>query len=200
MLPPWARNAWNCFNGFNAGLEVAGMTNHVGIGEVNQDKIETIVYRIDHGVSHCGGIHLRLQIISFDQWTGYQLSLLIITGCFDAAIEEKSDMGVFFSLRNMILIEAGITDHLAQRVFWVLRSEDGRNIKLFVILGHGQNLDRNITACEQLKFFCRYCLDNLAHAVTPEITEDDSVTTFKACIITQCCRFDELIRYAALVH
>ena len=52
------------FDGFDGWLELAGMADHVGIGEVDDDDIEGAVFDgFDDGVGDAGSRHFRLQVV-----------------------------------------------------------------------------------------------------------------------------------------
>ncbi len=60
------------FDGLDGGLELAGVADHVGVGEVGDDQVEGgVVDGVDNGVADAFGLHFRREIVGRDlQSTG----------------------------------------------------------------------------------------------------------------------------------
>lgn len=51
------------FDGFNGGLDIAGVTDHIGVGKIDEDKIKGILgIQVNDGVDDSGGGHGRLEV------------------------------------------------------------------------------------------------------------------------------------------
>src|SRR5690349_25023071 len=52
------------FDGLYSRLDLAGVTDHIGIGEINNKNVEgTFLNRLHDSLSDTGSAHLRLQIV-----------------------------------------------------------------------------------------------------------------------------------------
>ena len=74
-----------------------GVAHHVGIGEIHDDGVEIAFFdRVNHGVGDARGGHFRLQVVGGHFGRRHQDALLAGERLFHAAIEEISDVRVFF--------------------------------------------------------------------------------------------------------
>ena len=61
----------------DGGGEIAGVADHVGVGEIDDDQVELVgLDRRDQLVGHFIGRHLRLQVVGRDLGRGHQDALL----------------------------------------------------------------------------------------------------------------------------
>ena len=89
------------FDGADGGLHLAGVADHVGVGEVDDDDVEGGVGEgLDDGVGDAGGGHLGGEIVGGDLLRGDELAVFAGEGFFDAAVEEVGDVGVLSRSRR----------------------------------------------------------------------------------------------------
>ena len=83
--------------------EYAGMPHHVGVGEIEDDHVVPVaVEPPEQFFCNEEGAHLRLFVIGGDfLGRGDQAALLAGKGYLVAAVEEKGDMGRYFSVSAM---------------------------------------------------------------------------------------------------
>ena len=105
------------FDGPDRGGEDPGMTDHIGVGEVEDDEvIEAFLDPIDHLVGERDGAHLGLEVVGGDLGRRSHDTLLAGVGCLLAAVEEVGDVGVFLRLGHPGLLEAPGGDDLTEQV------------------------------------------------------------------------------------
>jgi hypothetical protein len=57
----------DCFDCTDGGFDLAGVADHVGVGEVDDDDVEgCVVDGFDDGVGDAGGGHLRSEVVGGD--------------------------------------------------------------------------------------------------------------------------------------
>ena len=93
-------------DGFQGGGVVAGVTDHVGWGEVGEDEgVLAGAYRLAHRLCYLGNGHFRLKVISrnlkvmekLDLWRRNQNSLFILERLFSSSVEKERHVRVLFS-------------------------------------------------------------------------------------------------------
>ena len=83
------------------------VTYHITIGKIHNNKIIGILLYIFHQlVLHFKSTHFGLKIISGHLGRRHQDSVLTLKRLFTTSIEEESDMGIFFCLCRMQLLQA----------------------------------------------------------------------------------------------
>lgn len=125
------------FDGADGGLELTGVADHVGVGEVDDDDVEGgVVYRFDDGVGDAGGGHLRGEVIGRDLLRGDEGAIFAGEGFLDAAVEEISDVGVFFGFGDAKVAEVGLGHEVGEEVIHRLGGDDDGEGEVLVVLGH----------------------------------------------------------------
>ena len=108
----------DAFGGLDGGRQDTGMANHVAVGVVDDNQIETVFADSrDQFVRYLGGRHFGCQVIGGDLRRRDQGPFLTRENRLQAAVEEKSDMGVFFGLGDPQLAHARVGHHFSQYVF-----------------------------------------------------------------------------------
>ena len=103
------------FDGLGRRGEIAGVADHVGIGEVDHDQVEFArADRLDELVGHFRSAHLGLEVVGLDLGGGDQDALLAVEHALLAAVEEEGDVRVLLGLGDAQLLEAGARHRLAQ--------------------------------------------------------------------------------------
>src|SRR6266853_1197792 len=127
------------FDGFDGGFEFAGMAHHVGIGVIHYDGVElAFLDGLYHGIGDSCGGHFRFQIVGGDFRRRDENALFAGEWLFHAAIEEVSDVRVFFSLGAAQILVLNIGKNLREDMLEFF----GANYvfqpwPVLVVLGHG---------------------------------------------------------------
>ncbi len=127
------------FDGFDGGLELSGVADHVRVGEVHDDRVEIALFDgVDHGVGNSRRGHFRLQIVCGHFGRGNQRALLAGKRLFDAAVEEISDVGVLLGFRDAQVLVLPLREDIGQDVLELFGSEDvAQPGPGFFVLRHG---------------------------------------------------------------
>ena len=123
----------NRFDRFDSGCHNTGVTNHVGVGKVQNDQVK-FAKAGEELVRHLKRTHFGLQIVGRDFWRWDQLPLFARKRLFHPAIKEISHMRVFFRFGDAQLRLARHAHQFAEDVFEVFRREDERRRKPNVVL------------------------------------------------------------------
>ena len=125
------------FYGADGWLHHAGVADHVGVGEVDDDDVEGgVVDGFDDGVGDARGRHLGGEIVGRYFLRGDQCSVFAGEGFFDAAVEEVSDVSVLFGLGYAEVAEVGLRHEVGEEVVHRLGGDDDGELEVFVVLGH----------------------------------------------------------------
>ena len=125
------------FDRANRGLHPAGMTDHVGVGEVDDDDVEGgVVDGPDDGVGDAGGGHLGGEIVGGDLLRGDEGAVFAGEGLLDAAVEEVGDVGVLLGLGDAEVAEVRLRHEVGQEVVHAFGRDDDREGEILVVLGH----------------------------------------------------------------
>ena len=135
------------FDRLDRGGQASGVTDHVGIGEVEHDQV--VLAGLDRRDRLAGQLrrgHLGLQVVGRDLRRGDHDAVLAGIVLLAAAIEEVGDVRVLLGLGHAQLRAPGARDDLAQDVRQRLRREERlqERVQLFAVLGHaggGRDLD-----------------------------------------------------------
>ena len=110
------------------GRQAAGVADHVGIGEVQNDHV--VFAGVDR-LHRLGGQlrrrHLRLQVVGRDLGRRHHDAVFARVRFLAAAVEEISDVRIFLGLGHAQLRAAGVGHDLAEDVRKALRREDRRH-------------------------------------------------------------------------
>ncbi len=124
-------------DGADGGLHLAGVTDHVGVGEVDDDDVEGgVADGLDDGVGDAGGGHLGGEVVGGDLLRGDEGAVLAGKGLLDAAVEEVGDVGVLLGLGDAEVAKVGLGHEVGEEVVHGLRGDDDGEFVLLVVLGH----------------------------------------------------------------
>ena len=125
------------FDGTDGGFEFAGVSDHVGVGKVDDDDVEGgVVDGLDDGVGDAGSGHLGGEVVGGDLLRSDEDAVFSGEGFFDAAVEEVGDVGVFFGLGDAEVAEIGVGHDVGEEVIHALRGDDDGELEVLVVLGH----------------------------------------------------------------
>lgn len=84
---------------FHRGVEIAGMSDHVGRGKVAHDEFVFLrLDRLGDRVGYSLGVHLGLLVVGGHLGGGDHDPLFALELLFDTSVEEERDVGVFLGL------------------------------------------------------------------------------------------------------
>lgn len=105
------------FDGLDGGVEFAGVADHVGVGEVDDDDVEGgVVDGLDDGVGDAGGGHLGCEVVGGDFLRGDEDAVFAGEGFLDASVEEVGDVGVLLGFGDAEVAEAGIGHDVGEQI------------------------------------------------------------------------------------
>ena len=155
------------------------VAHHVRIGEIHQHET---VLPAAKGIGHPGRdlvrAHLRFLVVGGHvPRRGDQDPVLAVEGPLVAAIEEISDVWVFFRFRHAQLTPAGQADRFSQDFAHAFRGTKGAgHIETRIVGRHGGHVYvRRDTSVESVKIPIDEGPDDLAPPVGPEIEDDHRV-------------------------
>ena len=105
--------------------EIAGMADHVGVGEIDDDRRRSVPLSIaSTSLSVTSGADISgLQIVGRDLGRGHQDAALAGKLLLAPAIEEEGDVRVFLGLGDAQLRQAGLRHQFAESVARAPRAE-----------------------------------------------------------------------------
>ncbi len=128
----------DALDGADGGLDLAGVADHVGVGEVDDDDVEGGVGEgLDDDVGDALGGHLRGEVVGGDFLGLDELALFAGEGLFDAAVEKVGDVGVLFGLGDAEVAEVVDSHDVGEEVVHALGRDYHGELELGVVLGHG---------------------------------------------------------------
>src|SRR6266700_4990624 len=123
------------FAGLDGGLKPAGVADHVSVGEVGDDQIESRVFNgLDDGVADGLGLHLRREIIGgyLEGWDGR--AVFAGEGNVDAAVEEVGNVRELFGLGYAQVAKVVRGENVGEDVVHRLgRDDEGERVELVVL-------------------------------------------------------------------
>ncbi|MNS83772.1 hypothetical protein D3C72_1175740 [compost metagenome] len=188
-------------DGFHRGGHVAGVADHVRVGEVHDQHVG--VMRVDRRRGRGRDLrrrHLGLHVVRRDLGAGNQDALLEVVGRLAAAVEEEGDVGVLLGLGGMELPHALVGEHRGQVVDELLGRVGHRQPEAVLVLGQADEAhQRGHAALETLELGVRDGLGDLAGPVRAEVEEDHAVAVFDAARGVEHHGHQELVVDALLV-
>ena len=125
------------FDGADGGLDLAGVADHVGVGEVDDDDVEGgVVDGFDDGVGDAGGGHLWREVVGGYLLGGDEDAVFAGEGFLDAAVEEVGDVGILLGLCDAEVAEVGLGHDVGEDVVHALCWDDDGELEVLVVLGH----------------------------------------------------------------
>src|SRR5947209_20560274 len=147
------------------------MTNHVRIGEIQNDQIIIRHFRANI-VSNWHRAHLRLQIVSRHFGRRYYLAIFAWECALDSSIKEIGDVRIFFRFGDAQLSLAGGADDFAEDVCELFRRKNvGRRISHIVLSKSYEVNSRPLSTIEVIEILKQKCLRPLTRPVGPKIKE-----------------------------
>ena len=146
-------------------LIVAGMPDHITIGEIDHDKIVRFIHRRTYRFAYLRRGHLRLEVIGLDIRTGDQHPALSLIRGLYTAVEEEGHMGILLRLCSMQLSQPCFGDHLCKGIFRCLFGEKHPIREACIILRHRCDMQWNIVALEGIEAGIAECGCDLPHPV-----------------------------------
>src|SRR6266481_51957 len=167
------------FDGFDGGFEFAGVADHVGVGVIHDDCVEFAFFDGFHDrVGNSFGGHFGLQVVRCHFWRGHEDALFAGERLFDAAVEEISDVRVFFSFGAAEIFVLQLLEDLCEDLLEFFGGYDALEPRpVFVVLGHAdeEKIFRTFGVGEFVEVGGFEGVGDLAGAVGAEIVEDDRV-------------------------
>ncbi len=162
----------------NRGSEIAGMTDHVRVGEVDDHHIVLVgVEPLQHDVGDLAGAHLRLEIVRAHLWRRDDLAVFALEGLLRVVVEEERHVSVLLGLGAAELFEAQFAPIGGEDVLHLGRlAKCHRHGDAGVVLGHADEADvRKRRSNELLEIRVHERPGQFAGSVAPEVEEDDAV-------------------------
>ena len=129
-------------NGLDGGLELAGVTDHVGVGEVDDDDIEGgVVDGLDDGVGDAGRGHLGREVVGSDLLGRNEDAVFAGERLFDASVEEVGNVRVLLGLGDAEVAQTSVGHDVGEEVFHRLGWDDDGKVEVFVVLRHADVVD-----------------------------------------------------------
>ena len=165
--------------------EIAGMPDHVRIGEIHHDQIMAMALNtVERGSKNAVCTHFRLQIISRNLRRRDHHPRLTVSLAFLSTIQEEGHMWIFLGFGKAQLPPAGPGHNLAKRVAELLRAKQRRHprIKPGRIGGHADSAGKmrgrrggatDLVSTGLLRV--EPAGQQLAHAVGTEIDHHDGI-------------------------
>ena len=120
----------------------AGVTDHVGIGVVADDRIVlAFLDSRDQFVGHQRRVHFRLQVVGGHHGRLDQDTILVLERRFLATVEEEGDMGILLGFSTVELFITRHTDYLTQGRLGTLRREANRRKEFWIVFGQAGDRD-----------------------------------------------------------
>jgi hypothetical protein len=97
------------------GRDFGGMTDHVTIGKIDNNKVILVAFQCcNDTICDFGRTHFGLEIIGGYLWRWNDLAILSRKGFFAATVKKIGDMRIFFRFCAVELLQAGVTDDFAK--------------------------------------------------------------------------------------
>ena len=139
--PDLVETSINSGDGFSGGLVVAGVADHVAVGEIEDDKLVAGLDAVDDGVGDGLGRHFRVGLELFGFEGGDEEELFAGAFGFAAAVKKVSNVGVFFGLGDVDLGDARFGEDVGEGVGKFGQGKGDGNRQASFVLGHGDDLD-----------------------------------------------------------
>src|SRR6266481_975655 len=171
------------FDGFDSRLNYAGVADHVGIGEVEDDQI-VFRHAREHFVGDLKRAHLWFQVVGSNFWRGNQFAIFARKRFLDSAIKKVSHVRVFLCLRDAQLRFAGSADHLSQDLAKLLLRKNERRTKADVVLREADKMDlRPDLAVEAIEIFQQKRLRQLSRPISTKVEKQNGVAIAHALLV-----------------
>ena len=186
----------NSLNSLDSCRNNTGMTNHITICIVQDDKV--ILAGLDsfnNLVSNLNSTHLRLKIIGSNLWRRYQDTILTLIWLLYTAIEEESYMSILLSLCDTQLSHAILGNNLTKGILNGFRRICHLNIQAFLILSHSCKGQLCFLAGKTAELFISKGVSQLTSSIRTEVEEDYSITIVYTLIVTYNNRNNKFVSY-----
>ena len=188
-------------DGLDGGVVVAGVTDHVAVGKVEDDDvIRAGLNALDALFRDLVGAHLGLEVVGRDLGRGNEHTVLAGVGRFNAAVEEERDMGVLLGLRDAQLRQAELAEVFAEAVMDRDARERDEHVRhRGVVLGVADVGDGEILALEAVERGIDERAGDLAGAVGAVVEEDDGVVVGDGALLVADDGLHKFIGHAVLI-
>ncbi len=170
------------FDRFNDRLPDTSMTNHVSVGEVEDDELVSQLDAVKDGFGDSGGAHLWMggELIGFEGRD--KVKFLSRAFGFAAAVEEIGDVGVFFRFGDVDLGDLVVGENIGEGVIYRRWRKCNGHRKGFFVRGHSNSHEifRVIGAFEFVEGGEAEGFGDLASSVFTEVGDDDGVVVFES--------------------
>ena len=157
--------------------ELAGMADHVGVGEI--DDVRIVPARRQGADGFLGDLrraHLRVKVVGRSLPGGDEDALFAGIGLLDAAVEEVGHVRVLLGLGQAQVLDAGRGPHVRENVDEVLRRERRRQAELLLVFGEADEVNPGRLRPREIREpGLRQRPRDLPGAVRAEVEEDDGV-------------------------
>ena len=124
------------FHRFDGGGQHAAVPDHVAVGEVAQNHVETLGGEaVEDVLAHLRRAHFGLQIVGGDFGRGHEDALFAGIGLFTAAAEEVGNVRIFLGFGNAQLADALGGQVFAQAVADAFLGKQHREVVLAAVAG-----------------------------------------------------------------
>src|SRR6266496_3623684 len=125
---------------FDSSLDDTGVTDHVGIGEIQDDEI-VIGHSCQHFVGDLKRAHFRFQIVGSNFWRGNQFAVFTRKRFLNSSIKKVSYMRVFLRLGDAQLLFPRRAHDLREDFVKLLLRKNERRSKADVVLREADKMD-----------------------------------------------------------
>ncbi len=202
-----ADSAVDRFDGVDRRVELARMTDHVGVGEIDEHEVVLLASNRRRGrVGHLRLAHLGLFVVRLHvARRGNHLPVLALEGLFAAAVEEVRDVRVLLGLGaaelRLVVTREDLGEDVGGRLFGIGNGQG----KPLVVRRHadvgGERRGCALGPREVREGRVGESLRDFAGAVAPEVEEDGGVlSAIDASVITYDDRLDEFVALACDVR
>ena len=191
-------------HGLDRGIEVAGVSHHVGVGEIADDHIVAV---LRHGGQQAVGdlrrAHLWTFVVGGHPGRRHQDPRLVFEHALLAPVEEEGHMRVFLGLRNAQLFQAQIRNMLPEHIFQARGGEQRRDPEVRLVFGHAdeRGQGRRPAPGKPVEVLPREGLGQLPGPVGAVVGEDRHIPRLhpdgRAIRLRDAGGLDEFIRLAA---
>ena len=192
------------FDGFLCSLYDTCMTNHIGVGKIQDDQIVFICFDgFQNFFCYFISAHFRLQVVCGHLRRRNQDAVFVAVRCFHTTVEEEGYMGVFFCFRNAQLGQPLIRDIFSQRIGHGLRREGKGDVgHLGIVLSHADvaEIFDLFFSFKSIEILIHKCPCDFSGTVRAEIEHDHSIAVVNAavCFINDSWEYEFIVFITAV--
>lgn len=130
------------FEGDDERGDIAGVPDHIGVGEVDEEEICSFLDYLDCFVGDFTGAHLGGLVVGENIFTTFDEDMFLArVGMFLTAVQEVGGVGIFFGLGDMGLGESGLGDFLGEGGLEDVRRECDQGAEIGIVFSEGDETD-----------------------------------------------------------